>query len=155
MEKQSKNKLVRSRVLRILFLIVGFLSLGLGTLGIFIPILPTVPFYLLTAFCFVRGSERFANWFLNSKLYINHMGNFANHRVMTIYGELILLTLVSSMLLITVWFTNKLTVTIILDTLILCKYAYFVFRITPIGRKEYLRIKEEDRKLKEAKTVND
>ncbi len=136
-----------------MFLIVGFISFGLGTAGIIIPILPTVPFYLLTAFCFCRGSEKFSNWFLNSKLYKNHMGNFANHRVMTIYGEMILLSLVSAMLLTTVWFANKPVVSIILVTLIACKYCYFVFRITPIGRSEYMTIKEEDRKLEEMKAM--
>lgn len=153
MENKEKNKndekVVKSRVIRVLFLIVGFISLVLGTIGIVIPILPTVPFYLLTAFCFVRGSKKFADWFLNSKLYKNHIGNFANHRVMTIYGELILLTCVSTMLIVSMWFVNKLAVSIILTILIACKYSYFVFRITPIGKKEYIRIKEEDKKIEE------
>ena len=158
-QEQNKSKISRSRIVRFIFLAIGFISLGLGTAGIIIPILPTVPFYLLTAFCFCRGSEKFSNWFLNSKLYRNHMGNFANHRVMTIYGEMILLSLVSAMLLTTVWFTDKLAVSIILIVLIACKYSYFVFRITPISRKEYMVIKEEDRKLEEMKkemeAVND
>lgn len=153
MENKEKNKndekVVKSRVIRVLFLIVGFISLVLGTIGIVLPILPTVPFYLLTAFCFVRGSKKFADWFLNSKLYKNHIGNFANHRVMTIYGELILLTCVSAMLIVSMWFVNKVAVSIILTILIACKYSYFVFRITPIGKKEYIRIKEEDKKIEE------
>ncbi|MCR5078980.1 MAG: YbaN family protein [Bacilli bacterium] len=130
--------------MRILFLIVGFISLALGTVGIFLPVIPTVPFYLLTAFCFVRGSERFAKWFLNSKLYKNHVGNFAKHRVMTLYGELILLLVVSAMLMTSLWFINKLAMSIVFTVLIACKYGYFVFRVTPVSRKEYLAIKEKD-----------
>lgn len=148
MEKEKKinkdSKLVKSRLIRWIFIAVGFIAFGLGTVGIVLPILPTVPFYLLAAFCFVRGSEKFANWFLNSKLYKNHVGNFAKHRVMTIYGELILLTLVSAMLLTTLWFINKLAMTIVFTVLIACKYAYFVFRVTPVSRAEYLKIKEQD-----------
>lgn len=140
----DKSKLKRNKIIRILFLIVGFISLGLGTVGIVVPVLPTVPFYLLTAFCFIRGSERFANWFLNSKLYKNHVGNFAKHRVMTIYGELILLLAVSAMLMTSLYFINKLAMSIVFTVLIACKYGYFVFRITPVGRKEYLAIKEAD-----------
>ena len=154
MEKNNESKVVKSKVVRILFLIVGFISLVLGTIGIIIPILPTVPFYLLTAFCFVRGSKRFADWFLNSKLYKNHIGNFANHRVMTIYGELILLSCVSAMLMVSMWIVNKLAVSIILTILIACKYSYFVFRITPIGKKEYIKIKEEDKRLEEECLLN-
>jgi uncharacterized membrane protein YbaN (DUF454 family) len=148
MKKEEKtnnsSKLVKSRIIRWIFIIVGFIAFGLGTVGIVLPILPTVPFYLLAAFCFVRGSEKFANWFLNSKLYKNHVGNFAKHRVMTIYGELILLILVSTMLLISLWFINKLAMTIVFTILIACKYAYFVFRVTPVSKKEYLQIKEND-----------
>ncbi len=146
-EKQKKkSKLSRSKVVRVIFLIVGCVSFALGTVGIVIPVLPTVPFYLLTAFCFVRGSEKFANWFLNSKLYKNHVGNFAKHRVMTIYGEMLLLMFVSALLMTSMWFINKLAMTIVFSVLIACKYAYFVFRVTPVSKKEYLAIKEQDMK---------
>lgn len=146
-EKQKKkNKLSRSKIVRVIFLVVGCISFALGTVGIIIPVLPTVPFYLLTAFCFVRGSEKFANWFLNSKLYKNHVGNFAKHRVMTVYGEMLLLTFVSALLMTSMWFINKLAMTIVFSVLIACKYAYFVFRVTPVSKKEYLAIKEEDLK---------
>ena len=143
-KEEKKSKLKKSKIIRIIYLVIGCISFVLGTIGIVIPILPTVPFYLLTAFCFVRGSEKFANWFLNSKLYKKHVGNFAKHRVMTVYGEMILLTFVSALLMTSMYFINKLTVTIIFDILILCKYSYFVFRVTPVGKKEYEYIKELD-----------
>lgn len=143
-KEKKKNKLSKSKILRIIFIIVGCISFVLGTIGIVIPILPTVPFYLLTAFCFVRGSEKFANRFLNSKLYKKHVGNFAKHRVMTVYGEMILLIFVSALLMTSMWFINKLAMTIVFDILIGCKYAYFVFRVTPVGKKEYEYIKELD-----------
>lgn len=151
---KKESKLAKSKLIRAILIALGWISFVLGTIGIFIPVLPTVPFYLLTTFCFVRGSERFANWFLNSKFYKNHMGNFANHRVMTVYGELILLLLVSAMLLVSNWFINKLAMSIVFSVLIACKYAYFVFRITPISKSEYIQIKEADLKarlLKEKK----
>ncbi len=143
-KKQTKSKLSRSKILRVFFLLLGFISFGLGTVGIVVPILPTAPFYLLAAFCFVRGSERFANWFLNSKFYKNHVGNFAKHRVMTIYGELLLLSFVSALLLTSMWFLNNPAMCIVFPCLLACKYLYFLFRVTPIGRKEYLAIKEAD-----------
>jgi len=49
---------------RLLFLLAGWLSLGLGILGIPLPLLPTTPFLLLAAVCFARGSQRWHQWLL-------------------------------------------------------------------------------------------
>ena len=50
--------------IRILWIILGFISLGLGTVGIALPILPTVPFYLATVFCFAKSLKRLHDWFI-------------------------------------------------------------------------------------------
>ncbi len=54
---------------KILYILIGCISLGLGIIGVVLPILPTVPFVLLAAFCFARSSERLDGWFKNTKLY--------------------------------------------------------------------------------------
>lgn len=54
---------------KILYIIIGCISLGLGIIGVIVPILPTVPFVLLEAFCFAKSSERLDGWFKNTKLY--------------------------------------------------------------------------------------
>lgn len=54
---------------KILYILIGCISLGLGIIGVILPILPTVPFALLAAFCFARSSERLDGWFKNTKLY--------------------------------------------------------------------------------------
>ncbi len=59
---KTKISIVRNRVLRLLLLGSGLLAVGLGSVGIFVPLLPTVPFLLLAAACFARSSERFHNW---------------------------------------------------------------------------------------------
>ena len=54
---------------KILYIMIGCISLGLGIIGVILPILPTVPFVLLAAFCFAKSSEKLDGWFKNTKLY--------------------------------------------------------------------------------------
>ena len=53
--------------MRSFWFIGGSLALVLGVLGIFLPLLPTVPFLLLAAFCFSKSSETVHNWLINHK----------------------------------------------------------------------------------------
>lgn len=53
--------------MRVLWLCIGLASLLLGTIGIVLPLLPTVPFVLLAAFCFARSSERLHGWLLEHR----------------------------------------------------------------------------------------
>jgi uncharacterized membrane protein YbaN (DUF454 family) len=55
---------------------VGTSCVGLGILGIFLPILPTTPFLLLAATCYARSSERFYNWLLNNRWFGNYIKNY-------------------------------------------------------------------------------
>lgn len=57
------------RVKRALFLFLGGVTFVLGTIGIFVPFMPTTGFYLLTSFFWMRSSEKTYQWFIQSKYY--------------------------------------------------------------------------------------
>ena len=67
---------------KIVYLIIGCICLGLGTVGVFLPILPTTPFYLVTAYCFARSSTRLETWFKGTGLYKKHLESFVEKKGM-------------------------------------------------------------------------
>ena len=67
---------------KIVYLIMGCICLGLGTVGVFLPILPTTPFYLVTAYCFARSSTGLENWFKGTGLYKKHLESFVKKKGM-------------------------------------------------------------------------
>lgn len=69
--------------MKYIWILLGFISLFLGTIGIVLPILPTVPFYIATVYCFAKSSETLHNWFMHTKLYKKHLNSFVKNRSMT------------------------------------------------------------------------
>lgn len=86
-------------LLRYFWIGLGILSLILGTAGIVLPLLPTVPFYLLTIFCFSKGSKRLHQWFLQTDLYKKHLADFVQHKTMDNFVKLKIICVVTCMLL--------------------------------------------------------
>lgn len=73
---QPKGRHRPSSLKKALFIVAGTISLGLGAVGIFLPILPTTPFLLLSAACYYKGSERMHRWLLNNKLFGSYIRNY-------------------------------------------------------------------------------
>ncbi len=69
---------------RIIYVIVGCIALTLGGVGTVVPVLPTVPFLMLAAYCFGKSSRRLHHWFTNTRLYQKHLADFAAGKGMTI-----------------------------------------------------------------------
>src|SRR3989304_5914014 len=78
---------------KVIFIVAGTISLGLGALGLFLPILPTTPFLLLAAACYYKGSERMHRWLLNNKLFGSYIRNYRDGRGIALKAKVITLCL--------------------------------------------------------------
>lgn len=86
--------------MRFIWLFFGFLSMGIGAVGVVLPVLPTTPFLLLASFCLAKGSKRFHNWFTGTNLYKKHLENYVKNRSMTLKTKFSLLIPASCMLIL-------------------------------------------------------
>jgi uncharacterized membrane protein YbaN (DUF454 family) len=68
-------------LIKLLFLILGTISLVLGILGIFLPLLPTTPFLLLSAYLYFRSSERAYNWLITQKYLGPYIVNYREKKI--------------------------------------------------------------------------
>jgi len=76
-----------------IFVVAGTISLGLGATGVFLPILPTTPFLLLSAACYYKGSERMHRWLLNNKLFGSYIRNYKEGKGISQIGKIFTLFL--------------------------------------------------------------
>ena len=118
--------------MKYVWLSVGCIFLGLGVLGVFLPILPTTPFILVTLFCFAKGSDRMHRWLLSTKLYQNHVKRFNETRSMTLKAKVIILAFASAMLLSGFYFSKSIYARIIILIVLSVKYYVFIFKIKTV-----------------------
>lgn len=119
-------------VKRWIFLLLGCVCLGLGTIGIFLPILPTVPFYLGTAFCFSQSSEKLQKWFLGTTLYRKHLQPFQEKRGMTSKAKFSVMATVTILMGFGFFMMARKQIWIpcgILAVVWICHVWFFLFRV--------------------------
>lgn len=100
-------------VVRYVFLTIGAISFALGTAGIILPLLPTVPLYMLALFCLARGSERFHKMFLESSLYQKTVGAYERDKALTLRTKLSILLSVSTIMAIGAYFSQDMPIALI------------------------------------------
>ena len=85
---------------------LGTISLAIGIIGIFLPLIPTTPLLLLTSYCYISSSEKLSEKFMNTKIYDKYVRNFHEKGGMTLKGKL-MLTIPVSLLLLFMFITIK------------------------------------------------
>ena len=73
---------------RHLWMALGWAALGLGAIGVVLPLLPTTPFLIVAAYCFSRGSRRLHAWLLNHRVFGPPIENWRTHRAISTAAKL-------------------------------------------------------------------
>lgn len=72
---------------------IGMVALGLGLIGIVVPLVPTTPFLLLAAACFMRSSNRLYNWLIHHKWFGSYIKHYQEHRAISRRARIMALVL--------------------------------------------------------------
>lgn len=97
---------------KILYIVLGCIGVGVGAVGAVLPLIPSVPFLLLAAFCFAKSSKRLHTWFTGTKLYKNNLESYVNGKGMT----------------------RKTKIKIMVTVTILMSIGFVMMHAVPIGR---------------------
>ncbi len=114
----KKNAEKRRKMQKKLMVAAGWSSVGLGILGMFLPILPTTPFILLAAWLFCRSSKSAEQWLLNHKIFGKIVENYRTNKGIPLHVKIIAIsTLWGTMAYSIFWVVEPLWLKILLGTI--------------------------------------
>ena len=111
-----KNR--NQRAVRALLLVAGTISLTFGAIGIVLPILPTTPFLLLSAACYLRSSERMHKWLLSNRWFGEYIRKYQEGRGIPLKTKIVAVTFL--------WVTILFSVFFVLDEILIAQGALFL-----------------------------
>ena len=118
-----------------IYTFIGCLSLALGSVCAVLPILPTVPFLMLSALCFAKSSEKLNTWFKQTKIYKNNLESYVRGEGMTMSTKTKILLTVTALMAVgfVVMLSKKVYIGCILLLIVwLVHILYFTFAIKTI-----------------------
>ncbi|EML0564414.1 DUF454 family protein [Klebsiella aerogenes] len=120
---------------RIILIIIGWLAVVLGTLGVFLPLLPTTPFILLAAWCFARSSPCFHHWLLYRSWFGGYLRHWQQYRAMPTGAKPRAIIMILLTFAISLWLVKLMWVRILLLAILAC-LLIFMWRIPVVDAKQ-------------------
>ena len=91
--------------MRMIFFILGWTFVGLGMVGVFLPVLPTTPFMLLALVMFAKSSERFHYWLYHHRVFGPPLQSWHQHRVISVKAKVLSVSMMSLSLSYVIFFS--------------------------------------------------
>jgi uncharacterized protein len=127
-----KGVRISVKIKNMLYVSLGFLFLGLGIVGIILPLIPTTPLLLLASYFFVKGSKKFERWFKNTSIYKNHLEEFIKEKSMTRKKKITINLFADAMIAVAFIMADSTIVRVVLLLIVAYKYYYFITKIKTI-----------------------
>jgi uncharacterized membrane protein YbaN (DUF454 family) len=120
---------------KVILIGVGCVSLSTGIIGIFVPLLPTTPFLLLSAACFLRSSDRLHYWLINHYIFGAYIKNYLNYKAITRKSKIVSIFLLWIFLTSSVLLFVKMLWIKILLFIIAIGVTIHILRLKTLSRK--------------------
>ncbi|ANX10730.1 hypothetical protein ABE41_001715 [Fictibacillus arsenicus] len=127
-----KGVRISVKIKNMLYVSLGFLFLGLGIVGIILPLIPTTPLLLLASYFFVKGSKKFERWFKGTSIYKNHLEEFIKEKSMTRKKKITINLFADAMIAVAFIMADSTIVRVVLLLIVAYKYYYFITKIKTI-----------------------
>ncbi len=114
-----------SHAKRVVLILIGIVSLALGALGVFLPLLPTTPFILVSAFAFANSSERLHQWLLDHNVFGPLIANWRSHGAISRRTKIISLASMAAIIVISLLLAVP-THVIVIQAVVLSASAIFI-----------------------------
>ncbi|PWJ47773.1 YbaN family protein [Faecalicatena contorta] len=112
-----------------IFIGLGFLFIGLGMVGVALPLLPSTPFLILAAICFAKGSKKFHSWFLSTSLYQKYVEPALSRKEMEKTVKRKTLIILCVIFIISFWAVPVWHAKVVILLVAMFHIYYFVFKI--------------------------
>lgn len=131
------------KIINLVCLILAFVFLGVGCVGIFLPLLPSTPFLVVAPALFAKSSQRFHRWFLSTGIYKNHFENLLVHRSMYMADKIKVLLIITILFTIGIIMSPGVTVKSVIGFVAAMHYLFFLFRIKTLKKEIATEVQEE------------
>ena len=110
-------------------LLIAFISLLVGVIAAFIPLLPSFPFLLLTFILFSKHSKKITGWFMNSKIFKSNLESYVNGEGLTKQSKIKFMITITLTLFISLYFSKQYNLLTLLLGLIWLFHLYYFFAV--------------------------